>query len=241
MNTKATRRSHRSPQTVTARALHGAALLLIASAGCGGGAAASAPVEDGHESSSAVGQTVPSVKLGALHGGKEVALADLRGSVVLLDVWASWCAPCKEELPMLDDMAPRVAKSGVEIVAVSIDDSPDDAEAFLKSRPSWSIGFAHDSEGKSLGILAPPKMPSSFVIDATGVVREVNAGFERSDVDKIEARLVELGNAAKAKTASSVDANPAPTEAQANAQEQSPPPAKTKPHRARRKKARPKK
>jgi len=202
-----------------------AALALLALTGCGG-ASAGAHTEDGH-GDSVVGQTVPDMKLAPLHGGKELSTQDLRGKVVLLDVWASWCAPCKEELPMLDAMAGRLGKSGVQIVAVSIDDSAEDAEGFLQSKPQWSITFAHDPEGKSLGILQPPKMPSSFVIDANGVVRDVNAGFERGDADKLEARLVELsggGGSGAAKTASSskaagddAEATPPPASAAAAA------------------------
>jgi thiol-disulfide isomerase/thioredoxin len=187
--------------TASRLGLRGAALALVAAVGCGG-ASAGAHAEEGHDDA-VVGQTVPDLKLAALHGGKELRTEDLRGNVVLLDIWASWCGPCKEELPMLDAMAGRLGKTGVEIVAVSIDDSAEDAEGFLKSKPSWAITFAHDPEGKSLGILQPPKMPSSFVIDANGVVRDVNAGFERGDADKLEARLVELsgGASGEAKTA----------------------------------------
>jgi thiol-disulfide isomerase/thioredoxin len=119
-------------------------------------------------------------------------LSDLLGKVVLLDVWASWCAPCREELPMLDDMAGRLRAKGVEIVGVSIDESRDDAEQFLKSRPTWSIKLAHDPDGKIPGRLQPPKMPSSYIIDRRGIIRQVNAGFERSDAKMIESRLIEI-------------------------------------------------
>ena len=50
-----------------------------------------------------------------------MALSCYRGKVVLLDVWASWCGPCKQELPMLDDMARRLRGDGVEVLAVSVD------------------------------------------------------------------------------------------------------------------------
>jgi thiol-disulfide isomerase/thioredoxin len=119
-------------------------------------------------------------------------LDELRGKVVLLDVWASWCAPCREELPMLDDMAARLRAKGVEIVGVSIDESRDDAEQFLKSRSTWSIKLAHDPEGKMPGKLQPSRMPSSYIIDRNGIIRQVNAGFARSDARRIESRLIEL-------------------------------------------------
>jgi thiol-disulfide isomerase/thioredoxin len=132
------------------------------------------------------------MRLSALNGGRGVRLGAFRGKVVLLDVWASWCAPCKEELPMLDDMAGRLKSKGIEIVAVSIDDNRDDAEQFLRSRPRWSIKLAHDPDGKLPGKLQPPKMPSSYLIDRDGVIRQVNAGFEHGDAQKLESRLVKL-------------------------------------------------
>jgi thiol-disulfide isomerase/thioredoxin len=135
------------------------------------------------------------MQLAALNGGGGVRLSELRGKVVLLDIWASWCAPCKQELPMLDDMAGRLRSKGIEIVAVSIDDSREDAETFLKSRPRWSIRLAHDPEGHVPSKLQPPKMPSSYIVDRKGVVRQVNAGFERGDAQRIENKLVELAGA----------------------------------------------
>ena len=141
---------------------------------------------------SVVGRTLPDMRLAALNGGRGVRLSDYKGKVVLLDVWASWCAPCKQELPMLDDMAPRLKSKDIEIVAVSIDDSRQDAEEFLRSRRKWSIKLAHDPDGKLPGKLQPPKMPSSYFIDRNGVIRQVNAGFEHGDAQKIESRLVAL-------------------------------------------------
>ncbi|MDP9152574.1 MAG: TlpA family protein disulfide reductase [Myxococcota bacterium] len=144
----------------------------------------------------AIGASVPDLHLSAIHGGAPLSLSELRGKVFLLDVWASWCAPCKEELPMLDDMAVRLRSKGIEIVAVSIDDNKDDAEAFLQSRPSWSIRLAHDPEGQVPGKLQPPKMPSSYLVDRNGIIREMNAGFARSDAEKIESRLIALADGA---------------------------------------------
>ena len=95
---------------------------------------------------------------------------------------------------MLDDMAAKLRKKGIEVVAVSVDDDRQDAEAFLQSRPTWSIRLVHDPEGKVPGSLQPPKMPSSYLIDRAGVIRGANFGFSRDDAEKIEARLVEIAD-----------------------------------------------
>jgi thiol-disulfide isomerase/thioredoxin len=111
---------------------------------------------------------------------------------VLVDIWASWCAPCKEEMPLLDEMAGRLKDKGVQVIAVSIDEDRESAQEFLSSRPSWSLTVAHDPKGKLPEALHPGKMPSSYVLDADGIIRYVNEGFERGDLKTLEKRLVAL-------------------------------------------------
>jgi len=111
-----------------------------------------------------------------------------------LDFWASWCAPCQEELPLLDDMSSRLKSKGIEIVGLSIDENKADAEHFLTRKSSWALTLGHDPEQKVADEFKPPKMPTSYVIDRKGIVRQVNAGFERADAKKIEAQLVDLAS-----------------------------------------------
>jgi len=142
--------------------------------------------------SGGVGRAMPPITVRALEGGKAIDLAGLRGKVVLVDLWASWCAPCKEEMPMLDDIAARLKKKGVEVIAVSVDEKRASALGFLHSRPRWSLTLAHDPEGKIPELLQPAKMPTSYIVDAHGILRYVNSGFERADAAVIEQRLVAL-------------------------------------------------
>jgi thiol-disulfide isomerase/thioredoxin len=139
-----------------------------------------------------VGAPLPELKVTSLDD-RAFDRDALAGKVVLLDLWASWCAPCKEELPLLDEMAARLRSKGVTIVAVSIDENRDDAVGFVKSRAKpWSLSLAHDPEGKLAEKMKPARMPTSYIIDREGVIRQVNAGFEREDVSRIEARLTQL-------------------------------------------------
>lgn len=139
-----------------------------------------------------IGAPMPALVVKALNGGRKIDLGSLQGKVVLVDIWASWCAPCLEEMPLLDDMAVRLKPKGVEIIAVSVDEDKASARAFLSSRDTWSLTVAHDPKGKVAEVLNPPKMPSSYIVDAEGIVRYVNEGFERSDIKKIESRLTAL-------------------------------------------------
>jgi thiol-disulfide isomerase/thioredoxin len=138
---------------------------------------------------------VPDAEFAPLLGGAPLKMSELRGKVVLLDFWASWCVPCQEELPMLDDMAGRMASKGVEFVGVSIDEEKSDAERFLERKKHWKLKLGHDPEQAGAKLFNPPKMPTSYVIDRQGVVRHMNAGFERADADKLEQQLAEAASA----------------------------------------------
>jgi thiol-disulfide isomerase/thioredoxin len=138
-----------------------------------------------------IGEPLPNLTLKSFEGNGSIRL-DTRGRVVLLDIWASWCAPCKEELPLLDNMAARLAPAGVEIIAISIDEEKARAVGFTRGRPKWTLTLAHDPEGRVPALLQPPRMPTSYLIDRKGIIRHVNVGFDRGDIAKIEARLIGL-------------------------------------------------
>jgi thiol-disulfide isomerase/thioredoxin len=123
--------------------------------------------------------------------GATLKLSSLRGKVVLLDFWATWCEPCKKELPLLAKMAPKLREKGVEIVTVNIDEHKENAEAFLRDH-GLSLTVVLDQGQSIIKEYEPPKMPTSFLIDRAGVVRAVNAGFEPGDEAKLEQQLVSL-------------------------------------------------
>ena len=156
------------------------------STGGGSGAAGSAG-----DQGRGVGEAVPELGLTSFWDKKPLPLSGLRGKVVLLDIWASWCAPCKDELPALNALAKRLRDQGAqaEIVAVSIDEDRGAAEAFLRTHKSWSVTLAHDPTGAVPERLQPPKMPTSYLIDKKGVLRAINAGYEPGDVERIEAKI----------------------------------------------------
>lgn len=119
--------------------------------------------------------------------GKPVTLADFAGKPVLVNVWASWCAPCLQELPEMDKLAARLADTGAVVLAVNIDDKAENGK-----RMKTKLGLAHlrvafdpgKTVPKAFGVDA---MPSSFVIDGAGMIRHVNRGYQAGDVEKMEA------------------------------------------------------
>ena len=145
----------------------------------------------GGASGNQVGAPVPAIKVESL-AGKKIDVASYRGRVLLLDVWASWCGPCKQELPMLDAMARRLKGQGIDVLAVSVDQERANVDKFLKGHGHWSLTIAHDPAGAIAERLQPDKMPTSYVIDRSGIVRYVNAGFVPDDAPVIERRLLEV-------------------------------------------------
>ena len=140
-----------------------------------------------------VGDRAADFTLPALDGSK-VKLSDLKGNVVLIDFWASWCAPCRKELPALDALARSYsdAKKPVVILAVGVDKERGNAEKLLGSLKIGSLRVLLDPDGKVPSAYDVPTMPTSIIVDAKGLVREVNAGFEPGDEKKIAAQIDEL-------------------------------------------------
>jgi peroxiredoxin len=123
--------------------------------------------------------------------GKPVRLSELRGQIVLLDFWASWCAPCKKELPALEALQKKYKASGknVVILTVNIDKDRANAEKFLQSAKVTQIRVLLDKEGAVAGQYDLPTMPTSFVIDSKGIVRYIHAGFRPGDEKKVASAI----------------------------------------------------
>lgn len=105
--------------------------------------------------------------------GRPTSLADLKGRAVLLNLWATWCAPCREEMPALDRLQARMGGDDFEVVAVNIDlRNLDKPKAWLKERGIAALGYYSDpsakvfqdmkAAGKAFG------MPTTFLIDKDG-------------------------------------------------------------------------
>ncbi|HJW72988.1 MAG TPA: redoxin family protein [Geothrix sp.] len=99
--------------------------------------------------------------------GKAFSLADLKGQVVVVDFWASWCGPCRKSLPELDGLQDRYAAQGVKVVGVSLDDDLGAVTAFLEKIPV-RFTILHDPAGKSGEAFSVVAMPTTFLIDREG-------------------------------------------------------------------------
>lgn len=117
-----------------------------------------------------------------------VRLADLKGKVVYVDFWASWCSPCKQSFPWMNDMQAKYGARGLQIVGVTVDRKREDAEKFLASTPAKFM-IAFDTTGKVAEAYKPKGMPTSYLIGADGVVRAMHVGFKDSDRAALEREI----------------------------------------------------
>lgn len=115
--------------------------------------------------------------------GVEGALPDLKGKVVLIDFWGSWCGPCKLSFPALNKIHADYKSKGVVVLGVSIDDDPAAMTRFLEAHPV-SFPIVRDAAHKLVESAAIEAMPTSFLVDTNGIIRSVHNGFQ---ADKTEA------------------------------------------------------
>jgi peroxiredoxin len=132
----------------------------------------------------------PACSLPLLDSGRTINVADFLGNVVYLDFWASWCAPCRQSFPFMNELHRELAGRGLSIVAISVDKTADDARGFLARYPA-QFATALDTAGTCPKAYELQGMPSSYVIDRKGAVRAMHAGFRDKDKAEIRAQLLE--------------------------------------------------
>jgi thiol-disulfide isomerase/thioredoxin len=101
--------------------------------------------------------------------GEAKSLADFSGKIVLLNIWATWCVPCREEMPALDALETRLGGTDFQVVAVNIDKGgPDKAAAFLTETGASHLALYTDPSGKLFATLKTVGMPTTLIIDRRG-------------------------------------------------------------------------
>lgn len=135
-------------------------------------------------SASLVGRPAPDFALKGMDGSM-VKLADLRGSVVLLDFWATWCGPCRAALPRLDALNRERAAAGLKVFAVNLREDGAKIEQFLK-QTGLSLPVLLDTDGAVAGRYGISAIPATVLIDKEGVVRKVTVGFEPSMEEQLK-------------------------------------------------------
>ena len=120
--------------------------------------------------------------------GQPVSLKRFRDQVVVITFGASWCEPCKKELPAFEKLAQRYQKRGAPVVfiAVNIDSEASKGKKFMSNAGLRAVRAVYDRQKSTVESYDPPKMPSTFVI-RRGIIKHVQAGYESGDENKLAA------------------------------------------------------
>jgi thiol-disulfide isomerase/thioredoxin len=134
-----------------------------------------------------VGDAAPAFALPTA-AGDTVGLERLRGKVVYVDFWASWCGPCKRSFPWMNALQRKYGGKGLTIVAINVDKKRPDAERFLTQTPAeFTVVF--DAPGATPAAYGVKGMPSSYLLDAQGKVVAVESGFRDERAAELVARI----------------------------------------------------
>lgn len=124
----------------------------------------------------------PSFRLQSM-AGNEVSLADYRGQVVMINFWATWCAPCRQEMPLLEQMHKKYKPLGFTLLGVNVEPDSTLAADWLKATPvTFPILFDTQSEVSKLYDVSG--MPSTVIVDRKGNLRWLHRGYKPGDENK---------------------------------------------------------
>jgi peroxiredoxin len=139
-----------------------------------------------------VGSPAPDFTVDRIDGKGKIQMSSLKGKVVVVDFWATWCEPCKKSFPKLQGLYVKYNASGVEIVGISQDDEtgPELSKFGESFGAKFPLGWDNDKVvAKKYDLKS---MPSSFVIDKNGIVRFAHLGYHDGDEDEIEKEVKSL-------------------------------------------------
>ncbi|PSJ18130.1 TlpA family protein disulfide reductase [Nitrosomonas supralitoralis] len=136
-------------------------------------------------------QASASCQFTTLDGDPTYNLQELKGKVVYMDFWASWCPPCIKSFPFLNQLDQDLKDEGLHVVGINLDEKVVDAQAFLAKNPvDFSIVADLSKQcAKEFELMA---MPTSFLIDRNGNVRHIHQGFRTGESEKLRALITQL-------------------------------------------------
>ena len=123
--------------------------------------------------------------------GTQVSLAELKGQVVMINFWATWCGPCRQEMPHLEALYQRYSPLGFTLLGVNVEDDPKGAEAWLAETPvSFPVLF--DSDNRVTKLYDVVAMPSTVLVDRSGNVRYLHHGYKPGYENDYQDQIREL-------------------------------------------------
>src|SRR6186997_597618 len=114
-------------------------------------------------------------------GGKTIDLSQFKGQVVMINFWATWCGPCRQEMPLLEDIYKKYKPMGFTMLGVNVEPDSAGAEAWLSKQKPVSFPIAFDTESKVSKLYKVAGMPSTVFVDRKGNVRVMHKGYKPGD------------------------------------------------------------
>ena len=141
----------------------------------------------GSASAANIGEAPPPFEIQG-DSGELISLHKLKGKVVYLDFWASWCGPCRQSFPWMNEINEKYGSQGLEVLAINLDGNLSDAKKFLQENPA-KFKIAYDTKAQTPKLLGVKGMPTSYLIDRQGRVVAVHVGFNPAKKSDLEAEL----------------------------------------------------
>ncbi len=115
-------------------------------------------------------------------GGKNIDLSQFKGQVVMINFWATWCGPCRQEMPLLEDIYKKYKPMGFTMLAVNVEPNTKDADAWLaKLKKPVTFPIAYDVDSKVSKLYKVETMPCTVIVDRKGNVRALHRGYKAGD------------------------------------------------------------
>lgn len=136
------------------------------------------------------GGPAPAFTLDALAGG-QVSLSQFKGQVVMVNFWATWCGPCQQEMPLLDQMYKKYKPAGFTLVGINVDKDAPPVKELLARKPV-SFPVLLDPANQVSKAFHVDEMPSSVIIDRKGDIRYIHRGYKPGDENDYQDRIRQL-------------------------------------------------
>lgn len=138
-----------------------------------------------------IGELPPTIGLKD-HGGNVIDLAALQGKVVVVTFWASWCGPCRRELPMLSKVQEVVGREHLEVIAVNFKEPRRDFNAVIRANKDLDLTYVHDERGIVSDRYGVTALPNMFIIGQDGLIAQTHRGYSENVLQSFMQELLEL-------------------------------------------------
>lgn len=157
--------------------------------GTGGETSSASKAEVSCKGKPETGKLASTFGMSSVNGGQKMAIE--KGKVTIVDFWATWCDPCKKSFPRYQELYVKYKASGLEILAISVDDEKKDIPDFIKTYGAkFPVGW--DEGHKIADCWHPPNMPSAYIIDKNGTIKHVHNGYHDGEEKELEKEIKEL-------------------------------------------------